>query len=73
MKVSHTGKYTKNNRKNLYVFASKDPESVVNTKLRCLCEGLDFGGGHFQLGIIGLLDKRLTKSLLNNIRMKMGE
>lgn len=44
MKVSHTGKYTKNNRKNLYVFASKDPESVVNTKLRCLCEGLDFGG-----------------------------
>ncbi len=29
-------------KRNLYEFGAKQPESAVNAKLRCHCEGLDF-------------------------------
>ena len=31
-------------KRNLYEFSAKQPESAVNAKLRCHCEGLDFPG-----------------------------
>lgn len=36
--------YKKIIERDLYAFGAKDPESAVNAKLRCHCEGLDFPG-----------------------------
>ena len=36
--------YMKIKERDLYQFGAKDPESAVNAKLRCHCEGLDFPG-----------------------------
>ena len=36
--------YQKIKERNLYQFGAKDPETAVNAKLRCHCEGLDFPG-----------------------------
>ena len=36
--------YKKIIERDLYSFGAKDPESAVNAKLRCHCEGLDFPG-----------------------------
>lgn len=36
--------YQKIIERDLYAFGAKDPESAVNAKLRCHCEGLDFPG-----------------------------
>lgn len=36
--------YKKIVEKNLYQFGAKEPETAVNAKLRCHCEGLDFPG-----------------------------
>lgn len=36
--------YVKIKDRDLYQFGAKDPESAVNAKLRCHCEGLDFPG-----------------------------
>ena len=36
--------YNKIVERNLYQFGARNPEAVVNAKLRCHCMGLDFPG-----------------------------
>lgn len=53
-------------KRNLYEFGAKQPESAVNAKLRCHCEGLDFPGAspvkYFK--IVGQKDSRNLYALI---------
>ncbi len=40
--LTHKEAYKEIVKRNLYEFGAKQPESVVNSTLRCHCEGLDF-------------------------------
>lgn len=54
-------------KKNLYEFGAKQPETAVNAKLRCHCEGLDFPGAspvkYFK--VVGKKGSRLLYALID--------
>lgn len=56
-------------KRNLYEFGAKQPESAVNAKLRCHCEGLDFPGAspvkYFK--IVGQKGSRFLYALKDSI------
>ena len=64
--------YKKIVEKNLYQFGAKDPESAVNAKLRCHCEGLEFTGAspvkYFR--IVGKKGSRLLYALKESDEQK---
>lgn len=59
--------YEKIRERDLYKFGAKDPETAVNAKLRCHCEGLDFPGAS-PVKYFTIVGKKGTRNLYGLIK-----